>query len=59
MDKDKPLPDTIEIQGRTFYYDAEMCVYRKTAPDAPDHWDSYGWLYVMLALCAFVYVYAL
>lgn len=52
QDSDKPMPATIEVQGRTFYYDPDMGVYRNAQYANTSLWDRYGWLAVIAVLAA-------
>ena len=40
--------NTIQHQGKTYYYDTELDCFRPAAQQS--RWDSYGWLAVILAL---------
>lgn len=44
---------TIQYQGRTYYYDRDFdCFYPQDVEDSETLWDRYGWIVVIIALTA-------
>jgi hypothetical protein len=50
---DQQYQQSIEYQGRTYYYDPDYdCFYPNIEAEELSLWDRYGWIAVILALTA-------
>ena len=49
--------ETIIREGKTYRYDPDYdCYYRVKSIEELSHWDTYGWIYCVLALTVMCYV---
>lgn len=48
---DQQHQQTVEYQGRTYYYDPDLdCFYPRVAFEDLSLWDRWGWIVVIVAL---------
>jgi hypothetical protein len=49
--------DEIAREGKTYRYDADYdCYYRVYSREDLSHWETYGWIYVIIVLAVICYL---